>query len=70
MDIERIDHNLLVVFSTIFSEGGITPAGKKLHSSGLETLSLGYSSKIRWRRSRLAKVFFPTLSYEHPQGYV
>ena len=33
MDIERIDLNLLVVFSTIFSEGGITPAGKKLHLS-------------------------------------
>ncbi|NKI19330.1 LysR family transcriptional regulator [Spongiibacter sp. KMU-166] len=33
MNPERIDLNLLVVFSTIYSEGGITPAGKKLHLS-------------------------------------
>lgn len=33
MNLERIDLNLLVVFSTIYKEGGITPAGKKLHLS-------------------------------------
>ena len=33
MDIERIDLNLLVVFSTILNEGGITSVGKTLHLS-------------------------------------
>jgi DNA-binding transcriptional LysR family regulator len=48
MDIERIDLNLLVVFSTIFSEGGITPAGKKLHLS---------QSAVSHSLSRLREVF-------------
>jgi DNA-binding transcriptional LysR family regulator len=48
MDIERIDLNLLVVFSTIFNEGGITPAGKKLHLS---------QSAVSHALSRLREVF-------------
>jgi DNA-binding transcriptional LysR family regulator len=48
MDIERIDLNLLVVFSTIFKEAGITPAGKKLHLS---------QSAVSHSLSRLREVF-------------